>query len=246
MVTQISNWIKEYANTHNIHSLVVGVSGGIDSAVTSTLCALTRLPTYIVTIDIKSSYKSQRLAQKHIAFLKKNYTNVIYNRFELTDAFNNIKQQLYPFNNEHSLANTKARLRMLTLYQIAQNVNGIVVGTGNKIEDYGVGFFTKYGDGGVDIAPIADFYKSEVYALAKELKILQEIIDSPPTDGLWDDNRTDEQQIGATYSELEWAMEYNGTGELSNRQAQVLEIYRKFHNMNKHKMVPVPTYKKIL
>jgi NAD+ synthase len=244
MHTQIVNWIKEYADTHDIHSLIVGVSGGIDSAVTSTLCALTGLPTYIVTIDIKSNYKSQRLAQKHIAFLKKNYTNVIYNRFELTDAFNNIKHQLYPFNNEHSLANTKARLRMLTLYQIAQNVNGIVVGTGNKIEDYGVGFFTKYGDGGVDIAPIADLYKSEVYIIAKELGIPQEIIDAPPTDGLWDDNRTDEQQIGATYSELEWAMEYNGTGELSSRQAQVLEIYHSFHNMNKHKMVAVPTYRK--
>jgi NAD+ synthase len=135
---------------------------------------------------------------------------------------------------------------MLVLYQIAQNVNGIVVGTGNKIEDYGVGFFTKYGDGGVDIAPIADLYKSEVYIIAKELKIPQEIIDSPPTDGLWDDNRTDEQQIGATYSELEWAMEYNGTGTLTEREKEVLSIYHHFHYMNKHKMIAIPTYKKIL
>jgi NAD+ synthase len=244
MHIQISRWIKDYAVTHNIHSLVVGVSGGIDSAVTSTLCALTGLPTYIVTIDIKSNYKNMRLAQKHIDFLKANYTNVIHQNFELSEVFDNIKHQLYPFNNEHSLVNSKARLRMLVLYQIAQNVNGIVVGTGNKIEDYGVGFFTKYGDGGVDIAPIADLYKSEVYMVAKELKILQEIIDSPPTDGLWHDNRTDEQQIGATYSELEWAMEYDETEELSDRQAQVLEIYRKFHYMNKHKMSPIPTYKK--
>jgi NAD+ synthase len=246
MHAQISRWILQYCETNNIDSLVVGVSGGIDSAVTSTLCALTGLPTYIVTIDIKSSYKSQRLAQKHIKFLKANYTNVIYNRFELTDVFNNIKHQLYPFNNEHSLANSKARLRMLVLYQIAQNVNGIVVGTGNKVEDYGVGFFTKYGDGGVDIAPIADLYKSEVYIIAKELKIPQEIIDSPPTDGLWDDGRTDIEQIGASYDELEWAMEYDGTGELSSRQVQVLEIYRKFHHMNRHKMNPIPIYKKIL
>jgi NAD+ synthase len=246
MHTEIANWIKEYADTNGIHSLIVGVSGGIDSAVTSTLCALTGLPTHIVTIDIKSSYKSQRLAQKHIAFLKANYTNVIYNRFELTDVFNSIKHQLYPFNNEHSLANSKARLRMLTLYQIAQNVNGIVVGTGNKVEDYGVGFFTKYGDGGVDIAPIADLYKSEVYLIAKNLKLPQEIIDTPPTDGLWDDGRTDVEQLGATYDELEWAMKYDGSEELSDRQAQVLEIYRKFHSMNRHKMVAVPTYKKIL
>jgi NAD+ synthase len=246
MHNQISRWIKEYAVTHNIDSLIVGVSGGIDSAVTSTLCALTGLPTYIVTIDIKSNYKNVRLAQKHINFLKANYTNVIYNRFELTDVFNNIKHQLYPFNNEHSLANSKARLRMLTLYQIAQNVNGIVVGTGNKVEDYGVGFFTKYGDGGVDIAPIADLYKSEVYMIAKELKLPQEIIDSPPTDGLWDDGRTDVEQLGATYDELEWAMEYDGTGELSDRQAQVLAIYHSFHSMNKHKMIAIPKYEKNL
>jgi NAD+ synthase len=248
----ISNWIMDYASTNNISSLVVGVSGGIDSAVTATLCSMTGLPTYVITIPIKSSHKNQKLAQKVITFLKKNYSNVIPHRFELTDTFNSFKQNMYPFGSEHSLANTKARLRMTVLYQIAQNVNGIVVGTGNRVEDFGVGFFTKYGDGGVDIAPIAHLYKSEVYQMAKELGVPQEIIDSPPTDGLWNDNRTDEEQLGASYDELEWAMKNwykyppGDVGSLSDREQQVLEIFNKFRVVNRHKMIPIPTYKKSL
>jgi NAD+ synthase len=248
----ISNWIMDYASTNNISSLVVGVSGGIDSAVTATLCSMTGLPTYVITIPIKSSHKNQKLAQRVITFLKKNYSNVTDYRFELTDTFNSFKQNMHPFGSEHSLANTKARLRMTALYQIAQNVNGIVVGTGNIVEDFGVGFFTKYGDGGVDIAPIAHLYKSEVYQMAKELGVPQEIIDSPPTDGLWNDNRTDEEQLGASYDELEWAMKNwyrypsGDVGSLSDREQQVLEIFNKFRVVNRHKMIPIPTYKKSL
>jgi NAD+ synthase len=240
--TRIVSWIKDYAIVNNIKSLVVGVSGGIDSAVVSTLCAETGLPTYVLSMPLLSKVDSDKLSDSHANTLEEKYNNVTKIRVELSGVYDKFVHSLnwwtgsYQYTiNELANANTKSRLRMVTLYQVAGTVGGIVVGTGNKVEDYGVGFYTKYGDGGVDIAPIADLYKTEVWMLGEYLGIDERIIFAPPTDGLWDDGRTDEDQIGATYAELEQAME---TGE-----GPGLGPLLKFSGMNSHKMNPIPTFK---
>ena len=232
----IDRWLKDYYYMHSIKAFVVGVSGGIDSAVVSTLCAKTELPTYVLTMPLHSKEGNTKLSDAHAKALMKKYSNVRVVNIDLSDTYEsllfNIDQDFV--NNKLANANTKSRLRMVTLYQVAGSVGGIVVGTGNKVEDYGVGFYTKYGDGGVDIAPIADLYKTEVRELGGYLGVMDEIIDATPTDGLWDDGRSDEDQIGATYAELEEAME-NGTGK-------AVDILYKFNRQNKHKMEPIPTF----
>ena len=233
---RIVNWIKDYANSNGIQSLVVGVSGGIDSAVVSTLCAETELPTFPLGMPIHQDIDQESLSDSHLASLERRYKNVKTLKFNLTEVFEKFKKSLGEYaHDDLSLANTRSRLRMTTLYQIAGKYNGIVVGTGNKVEDYGVGFYTKYGDGGVDIAPIADLYKTEVWELGKYLGVSKKIIEASPTDGLWDDKRTDEDQLGASYSQLEEAMEY-GTGD-------GVKVLKKFSKMNQHKIQPIPTFK---
>ena len=233
---RIVNWIKDYANSNGIQSLVVGVSGGIDSAVVSTLCAETELPTFPLGMPIHQDSDQESLSDSHLASLERRYKNVKTLKFNLTEVFEKFKKSLGEYaHDDLALANSRSRLRMTTLYQIAGKYNGIVVGTGNKVEDYGVGFYTKYGDGGVDIAPIADLYKTEVWELGKYLGVSKKIIDASPTDGLWDDKRTDEDQLGASYSQLEEAMEY-GTGD-------GVKVLEKFSKMNQHKIQPIPTFK---
>ena len=233
---RIVNWIKDYADSNNIQALVVGVSGGIDSAVVSTLCATTKLPTFALGMPIHQDHNQESLSDNHLAWLSKKFDNVKTLKFDLTRTFETFKKTLNEYSHDElALANTRSRFRMVTLYQIAGKYNGIVVGTGNKVEDYGVGFYTKYGDGGVDIAPIADLYKTEVRELGGYLGVSQEIIDATPTDGLWDDKRTDEDQLGVSYALLEEAME-SGTGP------GVDTLYR-FNKANQHKMQPIPTFK---
>ncbi len=240
----ISFWIKDYVNNNNLDSLVIGVSGGIDSAVTSTLCAMTGCKTIVITMPIHQNPDETNRGKEHCIWLSEKFNNVeilhidstlIYDQFLLTIPSK--------YNHALSLANTRARIRMSILYLIAGNSKGIVVGTGNKVEDFGVGFFTKYGDGGVDISPIADLMKSEVYKLGRELKIIESILSAEPTDGLWEDRRTDEDQLGATYDELEWAMNYNGE-DINAEQKNILEIYNKHRNTNLHKMNKIPVFKK--
>ena len=234
--TRIVNWIKDYADKNRIQSLVVGVSGGIDSAVVSTLCAETKLPTFPLGMPIHQDHNQESLSDNHLAWLDKKYDNVKTLKFDLTRTFETFKKTLNEYSHDElALANTRSRLRMVTLYQIAGKYNGIVVGTGNKVEDYGVGFYTKYGDGGVDIAPIADLYKTEVRELGGYMGVIQEIIDATPTDGVWDDKRTDEDQLGVSYALLEEAME-SGTGP------GVDTLYR-LNKANQHKMQPIPTFK---
>ena len=247
LTEDIVRWLKDYYYIHAIKAFVVGVSGGIDSAVVSTLCARTGLPTYVVSMPLDSAAQDDRLSDDHTKWLEEKYENVERVRVELFSAYDALHKAIETWNgftgrdekefttNEHANANTKSRIRMVTLYQIAGSVGGIVVGTGNKVEDYGVGFYTKYGDGGVDIAPIADLYKTEVWELGEYLEIDERICQAPPTDGLWKDARSDEDQLGATYAELEEAMEH-GTGP-------AVEILDKFNTLNKHKMEPIPTFK---
>ena len=233
----IDRWLKDYYYFHAIKAFVVGVSGGIDSAVVSTLCAKTELPTYVLTMPLHSKKENTELSNAHAYKLVEKYSNVTLVNVDLTrtyEAFMSWMDDTFT-GNELANANTKSRLRMVSLYQVAGSVGGIVVGTGNKVEDYGIGFYTKYGDGGVDIAPIADLYKTEVRELGGYLGVIPQIIDAKPTDGLWDDGRTDEDQIGATYEELEEAME-KGEGK-------AIDILYKFNNQNKHKMQPIPTFK---
>jgi NAD+ synthase len=235
---RIVDWIKSYAEKNGISSLVIGVSGGIDSAVVSTLCAETGLPVFVLGMPILQNKEQESLSSNHLAWLVKKYSNVVAHEIELTALFHSFCDTLrvHDFgSNNLALANSRSRLRMVTLYQVAGSTNGIVVGTGNKIEDYGVGFYTKYGDGGVDIAPIADLYKTEVWTLGKYLGVDPSIIDAPPTDGLWDDSRTDEDQLGATYVELEEAME--------SSSGPAVEILKRFNTLNSHKMAPLPTFK---
>ena len=241
---QISNWIADYANKYNISSLVIGISGGVDSAVTSTLCAMTGIKTKLLIMPIHQNVKETSRGVNHCSFLKKKFSNVEVVKIDLTDVYE-IMQSKIPslYHNHLSLANTRARVRMTALYAIAGGSNGIVVGTGNKVEDFGVGFFTKYGDGGVDISPIADLMKSEVYELAQELNINKEIIDAAPTDGLWDDGRTDEDQLGVSYDQLEWAMNYK-SGKLDKVQSNILKIYKDHRKQNLHKMKEIPIFKK--
>ena len=233
----IDRWLKDYYYMYAIKAFVVGVSGGIDSAVVSTLCAKTELPTYVVTMPLHSKKGNTELSDAHAKALMEKYSNVRVVNIDLSNTYESLLFDIDQdfVNNELANANTKSRLRMVSLYQVAGSVGGIVVGTGNKVEDYGIGFYTKYGDGGVDIAPIADLYKTEVRELGGHLGVMDEIIDAPPTDGLWDDGRNDEDQIGATYAELEEAME-NGTGK-------AVDILYKFNTKNKHKMEPIPTFK---
>ena len=241
---RISNWLNEYLTGNNMESFVIGISGGIDSAVTSTLCAMTGKRTIVVTMPIHQNPEETFRGMNHIDWLKDNYPNVEQYNVELTGIYDKFKiESPALFQNDLSLANTKARIRMSTLYLIAGGSKGLVVGTGNKVEDFGVGFFTKYGDGGVDISPIADLMKSEVYEIAKKLNINKEIIDASPTDGLWDDGRTDQDQLGVTYDELEWAMNYDGSS-INERQKYVLEIYNKHRKQNLHKMREIPIFKK--
>ena len=233
----ISNWIKKYVDQmpSKAQSLVIGISGGIDSSVSSTLSAMTGLKTIVLTMPIKQIENQHDLSLKHQEWLIKNFKNVEAHTINLDKLFETFSSTLNKFDNEHGFANSRARLRMTTLYQIAAANKGIVVGTGNKVEDFGVGFYTKYGDGGVDISPIADCNKTEVWELGKELGILKEIIDAPPTDGLWDDGRTDEGQLGFKYKELEEAM--------VNPDSPHRQEYEKIRKQNLHKMEPIPVCK---
>ena len=233
----ISNWIKNYVNNmpKKAKSLVIGVSGGIDSSVSSTLSAMTGLRTIVLSMPIKQKAEQHDLSQKHKDWLKNKFSNVEGYTLELDDVFKSFENTLSNFESEHGMANSRARLRMTTLYQVAAANSGIVVGTGNKVEDFGVGFYTKYGDGGVDISPIADCNKTEVWELGKELGILDEIINAAPTDGLWDDGRTDEGQLGLSYQELEEAME--------NPNSKNRNKYTEIRKMNLHKMEAIPVCK---
>ena len=233
----ISNWIKTYVDQMPVkaQSLVIGISGGIDSSVSSTLSAMTGLKTIVLTMPIKQIENQHDLSLKHQEWLIKNFKNVEAHTINLDKLFESFSSTLNKFDNEHGFANSRARLRMTTLYQVAAANKGIVVGTGNKVEDFGVGFYTKYGDGGVDISPIADCNKTQVWELGKELNILKEIIDAPPTDGLWDDGRTDEGQLGFKYEDLENAME--------NPNSPHRKEYEKIRKQNLHKMEPIPVCK---
>ncbi len=233
----IKNWIQKYVDSMPVKakSLVIGISGGIDSSVSSTLCAMTGMKTIVLSMPIKQKSAQHDLSLNHQEWLKKNFSNVEGHTIELDNLFGAFESSLSKFDNEHGMANSRARLRMTTLYQVAAANHGIVVGTGNKVEDFGVGFYTKYGDGGVDISPIADCNKTEVWELGKELKILKEIIDAPPTDGLWDDGRTDEGQLGLSYKELEEAMD--------NESSKNRDKYLKIRKANLHKMEPIPVCK---
>ena len=233
----IKDWILNYVNSmpKKADSLVIGISGGIDSSVSSTLSAMTGLKTIVISMPIKQKTTQHDLSLKHQEWLTKKFKNVEAHTISLDRLFETFSSTLNKFDNEHGYANSRARLRMTTLYQVAAANKGIVVGTGNKVEDFGVGFYTKYGDGGVDISPIADCNKTEVWELGKELGILKEIIDAPPTDGLWDDGRTDEGQLGFNYSELEDAM--------SNPNSPHRHQYEKIRNQNLHKMEPIPVCK---
>ena len=233
---RIVEWIKNYAESNGIKSLVVGVSGGIDSAVTSTLAAETGLMTYCIGMPLLQKEEQESLSDIHLDWLGDTYWDTKTEKFDLSNLFEVFRYTMRGYGKEDlALANSRSRLRMVTLYQVAQTVGGIVVGTGNKVEDYGIGFYTKYGDGGVDIAPIADLYKSEVWELGRHLGVNERIINAKPTDGLWEDGRTDEDQIGVTYAQLEEAMEY-GTGP-------GLETLEHFSKQNRHKMEPIPTFK---
>jgi len=262
----ISEWLKDYATKAGAKGFVLGVSGGIDSAVVSALCAKTGLPLLILEMPIHQGTAEVDRAKNHITWLKENYPNVTSKVVDLTDVYDGLYNTIAmevsgdgsgiftkdtPVSEEDydfSMANSRSRLRMLTLYQYSGMLGLLVAGTGNKVEDFGIGFYTKYGDGGVDISPIADLMKSEVYALGAELGVHSDILTAAPTDGLHDDARTDEMQIGATYDELEYAMDFRANGRdtdedgLTERQIEVIRIYDKFHNSNKHKMESIPVF----
>jgi NAD+ synthase len=248
VIDHIVDWLKAYCDKATLKGFVVGISGGIDSAVTSTLCAKTGRKVILFNMPIYQSHEQVSLAEQHAAWLEQNYNQVKRIMIDLTPAFQALEKSFPPdIQDGLTMANTRSRMRMLTLYAFATHHKMLVVGTGNKVEDFGVGFYTKYGDGGVDISPIADLMKSEVYAVGKELGIIEVILNAPPTDGLWVDDRSDESQIGATYAELEWAMQFEAEprdeDQLNARQKEVLSIYRRFHQANRHKMDPVPVFK---
>lgn len=248
VANHITSWIKSYAENARCKGFVIGVSGGIDSAVTSTLAAQTGLPLMCVEMPIHQHQDQVNRASNHIDWLIENFSNVSRVEVELTSVFEALLDELPSVENEEdrwmSLANTRARLRMTTLYYFAALHGSLVVGTGNKVEDFGIGFYTKYGDGGVDLSPIADLVKTEVYFLGEYLGVSKDILTAPPTDGLWGDDRNDEDQIGASYPELEWAMEFDRSlgdeAPLEPRQLEVLDIYRKLNRANQHKMIPIP------
>ena len=234
--SDISDWMADYMKSSGMNVFVVGVSGGIDSAVVSTLAAETRYNVFALGMPIHQDPKQESLSDAHLKWLSEKYVNVESVKIDLTNTFETFRYNLERHaTDDHALANTRSRLRMVTLYQFAGQYKGIVVGTGNKVEDYGVGFYTKYGDGGVDIAPIADLYKTEVWELGKHLGVDSRIIEATPTDGLWNDGRSDEDQLGTTYVALEEAME-SGTGA-------AVKILETFNDMNSHKMNPIPTFK---
>jgi len=244
---QIKDWIKDYANKNEIDQLVVGVSGGVDSAVVSTLCALTGIPTLCLVMPIRQKQEQTDLGIDHCLWLSNHYMNVSWEMIDLTKVFETFEDMFKSPKNDLALANSRARLRMMTLYQKAQTFGGIVVGTGNKVEDFGVGFYTKYGDGGVDISPIADLYKTEVWELGTTLGIDQRIIDAKPTDGLWDDGRVDGDQLnGLTYPDLEWCMQNvdEPIEDMTEQQMDNIEIYKTIRSRNLHKMEPIPVFLK--
>lgn len=251
VVDHIVSWLKDYAVNANVKGFTIGISGGIDSAVTSTLCARTGLDLLCLEMPIHQAESQVTRASRHIEWLTENFDAVHRQPVDLTPVFDSLIDALPPVANESdrfmSLANTRARLRMSTLYYFAALKGYLVAGTGNKVEDFGVGFYTKYGDGGVDLSPIADLLKTQVYNIAKYLGVNDEIIRAAPTDGLWGDDRTDEDQIGASYPELEWAMQMNDNGksvtDFTGRQKEVFEIFKRFNSANQHKMLPIPICK---
>lgn len=249
VIYHIVNWLTDYSRKAGTKGFVIGISGGIDSAVTSTLAAKTGLKVICIEMPIHQDQKQVQRAENHINFLKSTFSNVSSIKTDLTPVFDGFTQSVEAKNQTEldklALANIRSRLRMTTLYYYAQIHQSLVVGTGNKIEDFGVGFFTKYGDGGVDLSPIADLTKTEVYEIGKSLGVINEILVAPPTDGLFGDERTDEDQIGATYPELEWAMQLIETNNynpkaFSKREAEVFEIYSRLNRINQHKMNPIP------
>ena len=248
VIDYIVNWLKDYATNAGVKGFVIGISGGIDSAVTSTLCAKTGLILKCVEMPIHQAPSQVSRAMNHIDWLKANFDKVEMTQVNLTPVFDSLIESFPSVEKEEdrfmSLANTRARLRMTTLYYFAALESLLVAGTGNKVEDFGIGFYTKYGDGGVDLSPIADLLKTEVYTIAKYLGINKEIIEAAPTDGLWGDDRTDEDQIGASYPELEWAMKMDDEGktieDFSGREKDVFKIYKRYNSANKHKMIPIP------
>ncbi|WP_406684845.1 NAD(+) synthase [Seonamhaeicola sp. MEBiC1930] len=248
VVDYIVNWLKDYATKAGVNGFVVGVSGGIDSAVTSTLCAKTGMKVLVVEMPIHQAKSHVSRAHEHIAQLKNRFDNVSDTRADLTPVFEEFKTEVLLEGDEAivdmALANTRARLRMTTLYYYAGLYKLLVAGTGNKVEDFGVGFYTKYGDGGVDLSPIADLMKSEVYRLGEQLQVPDSIMNAAPSDGLFGDTRSDEDQIGASYPELEWAMKMDDKrkteSDFEGRERTVFKIYKRFNNANKHKMIPIP------
>lgn len=248
IINHIVSWLRDYSDQSGTNGFVVGISGGIDSALTSTLCALTGKPVMALKMPIRQHTAEVDRALEHMEWLKKNFSNVTSEVINLTPVFEKLEED-FPEKIQDflTMANTRSRLRMLTLYAYASHYRMLVAGTGNKIEDFGVGFFTKYGDGGVDISPIADLMKSEVYALAREAGVVESILQARPTDGLFADGRTDEEQIGATYDELEWAMRaaehHADESSFTGREKEVMKIFRDRHRANQHKMNPIPVCK---
>ena len=261
LTSRITKWIKDYAKKAKVDTLVIGISGGIDSSVVSALCAKTGLKTIVVQMPIHQDKKLNNRSSLHAIWLMERYPNVTHINLDLTSVFTAFDKKVSPVCSQENgdytstaelaFANSRSRLRMMTLYQIAQCHSGIVVGTGNRVEDFGVGFFTKYGDGGVDISPIGDCLKTEVWDMARELGIEQEIIDAAPTDGLWADGRTDESQLGMTYPELEHAMALDQADNcvwdplaLTKTEKAQLKKYREIRARNMHKMIPIPVFKR--
>lgn len=245
VIDHIVHWLTDYLDQSGLKGFVVGVSGGIDSAITSTLCALTGAPVKALNMPIHQAPDQVSRSASHIAWLTERHRNVEGITVDLTTVLEALQRALPgDIQDDLSMANSRSRLRMVTLYAVSTHHRMIVTGTGNKVEDFGVGFYTKYGDGGVDLSPIADLMKSEVYAVAETLGIIDSIVQAPPTDGLWSDNRSDESQIGASYDELEWAMAFTAAdgdeATLDARQRDVLAIYRKSNRKNRHKMLPIP------
>ena len=245
VIEYIINWLREYQCNSACDGFAIGISGGIDSALTSTLSAKTGVPVLCIEMPIHQNSQEIARGKKHIQWLKSKYKNVESIETDLTKVFESFKNQSISINNKNTelaLANTRARLRMMNIYYYAQLHNYLVVGTGNKVEDFGIGFFTKYGDGGVDLSPIADLLKTEVYQLSSKLNINDDILKASPTDGLWAENRTDEDQIGASYTELEWAMNFDqkNQNQISEREKEILSIYQSFNTKNHHKMTNVP------
>jgi len=239
----IVSWLDDYCVSAKAQGFIIGISGGVDSGLTSVLCAMTGKKVILLSMPIRQTTAEYSRAKNHLRALTERFDNVEVYDINLTDTFSEFEKNMpFDLKEQHlAMVNSRARLRMMTLYALGQANSILVVGTGNKVEDFGVGFYTKYGDGGVDLSPIADLTKTQVWDLAREVKVIEEIIEAQPTDGLWEDGRSDEDQIGASYSELEWAMNYNGdTDNLSDRKAEVFAIYKHLNAINQHKMIPIP------